>query len=49
MEREKQSAADDFEDDVERAIEDKREAVLAADVTGIVQSEITPVPELPPE
>jgi hypothetical protein len=38
--------ADDFEDEVERAVDDKREGVLAADVTGMVQSEETRVVEL---
>ena len=46
MEREKQPAADDFEDDVERAMEDKLEGVLAADATGLVSSEIPLVTEL---
>jgi hypothetical protein len=32
-------ADDDFEDEVERAVDDKREGVLAADVTGMVQNE----------
>lgn len=32
-------ADDDFEDEIERAVDDKREGVLAADVTGMVQSE----------
>jgi hypothetical protein len=34
-------AADEFEDDIERAVEDKREAILAADATGMVRSEET--------
>jgi hypothetical protein len=36
-------ADDDFEDEIERAVDDKREGVLAADVTGMVQSEGTRV------
>ena len=43
MERERKPAPDDFEDDVEQAMEDKLEGVLAADATGLVNSEITPV------
>ncbi len=39
-------ADDDFEDEIERAVEDKREGVLAADATGMVQSEETHVVEL---
>jgi len=39
-------ADDDFEDDIERAVDDKREGVLAADVTGMVQSEGSRVVEL---
>jgi len=42
MEREKQPAADDFEDDVEQAMEDKLEGVLAADTTGLVSAEMVP-------
>jgi hypothetical protein len=41
MEREKQPAPDDFEDDVEQAMEDKLEGVLAADTTGMISGEIT--------
>jgi hypothetical protein len=37
---------DDFEDEIERAVDDKREDVLAADVTGMVQSETTRLVEL---
>ena len=39
-------ADDDFEDEVERAVDDKREGVLAADITGMVQSEESCVVEL---
>jgi len=39
-------ANDDFEDEIERAVDDKREGVLAADVTGMVQSEGSRVVEL---
>jgi hypothetical protein len=39
-------ANDDFEDEIERAVDDQREGVLAADVTGMVQSEATRVVEL---
>jgi hypothetical protein len=39
-------ADDDFEDEVERAVDDKREGVLAADITGMVQSEESRVVEL---
>lgn len=45
MKRESRPASDDFEDDVEQAMEDKRENVLAADATGLVRSEISPMPE----
>jgi hypothetical protein len=44
MEREHPSASDDFEDDVEQAMDDKLEGVLAADATGLVRSEIPLVP-----
>jgi hypothetical protein len=30
---------DDFEDDIEQAIEDKHDAILAADATGMVGNE----------
>jgi hypothetical protein len=46
MDMKKVAAGDDFEDDIERAVDDKREGVLAADVTGMVQSEETRVVEL---
>jgi hypothetical protein len=42
MEREKQPVPDDFEDDVEQAMDDKLEGVLAADTTGMVNSEMVP-------
>jgi hypothetical protein len=42
MERENRPAADDFENDVEQAMEDKLKGVLAADATGLVNSEIPP-------
>ena len=42
MERKEQPATDDFEDDVEQAMEDKLDGVLAADTTGLVNSELVP-------
>jgi hypothetical protein len=32
-------APDDFEDEIERDIEDKRDGVIAADATGMISSE----------
>jgi hypothetical protein len=39
MNDERRPAADDIEDDIEQAIDDKREGILAADATGMVGNE----------
>ena len=39
MNDEKHPAAADIEDDIEQAIEDKRDGIVAADATGMVSNE----------
>jgi hypothetical protein len=39
MDKEQRPPTDDFEDEIEQAIDDKRDGVIAADVTGMVGNE----------
>lgn len=47
MNDDRKPAGDDFEDDVERALEDKHDGIVAADATGMVSNvESTRIVEL---
>jgi hypothetical protein len=39
MDKEQRPPTDEFEDEIEQAIDDKRDGVIAADVTGMVGNE----------
>jgi hypothetical protein len=46
MDNNNRPADDDFEDEIEEAIDGQRDGVLAADATGMVRNEVIRVAEL---